>query len=184
MLDTQSNTNHDIYPIDNWWWERKFREEVIEWLNDGEPKLYRSMTEGNMLVMFDSVSLTPNAQLGRRIWNFSATIYEVGDGYSLTDLSTLGIFSIKNDFNTNVYLKKRDENNQLNEKVWVGQKNHYIASSRQTDFIKSVNNNFKTIVQNNSSENQYIVNCKSLLDEINDAYNIINCTPFIQLCCA
>ena len=173
MLDTQNNTNHDIYPIDNWWWERKFREEVIEWLNDGEPKLYRSMTEGNLLVMFDAVSLTPNAQLSRRIWNFSATVYEVGDGYSLTDLSTLGIFSIKNDFNTNIYLKRRDENSQLNEKVWVGQKNHYIASSRQTDFVKSVNNNFKTIVQNNSSENQYIVNCKSLLDEINDAYNSV-----------
>lgn len=96
--DTQKNTYHDLYPMDNWWWEREFREEAIKWLNDGEPKLYRSMTEGNMIVMFNDISLTPNAQLGRRVWNFSATVYEVGDGYSLEQLDALGIFPIENDY--------------------------------------------------------------------------------------
>lgn len=96
--DAQINTRHDLYPKDNWWWERKFREEAIEWLNDGEPKLYRSMPEGNMIVMIDSVSLTPNAQLGRRVWNFSATLYEVGDGNSLQDLDSLGIYPIVNTY--------------------------------------------------------------------------------------
>lgn len=95
---TQQNTRHDIYPMDNWWWERLFREEVIEWLNDGEPKLYRSMTEGNMIVMIDSISLTPNQQLGRRIWNFSCTVYEVGDGNSLDELDSLGIFTVPNEY--------------------------------------------------------------------------------------
>ena len=95
---TQQNTRHDIYPMDNWWWERLFREEVMEWLNDGEPKLYRSMTEGNMIVMIDSISLTPNQQLGRRIWNFSCTVYEVGDGNSLDELDSLGIFSVPNEY--------------------------------------------------------------------------------------
>lgn len=99
--DTQKNTYHDIYPMDNWWWEREFREEAIKWLNDGEPKLYRSMTEGNLIVMFDSISLTPNAQLGRRAWNFSATVYEVGDGYSLEQLDSLGIYPIHNEYNPN-----------------------------------------------------------------------------------
>lgn len=96
--DAQINTRHDLYPKDNWWWERKFREEAIEWLNDGEPKLYRSMPEGNMIVMIDGVSLTPNAQLGRRVWNFSATLYEVGDGNSLQDLDSLGIYPIVNTY--------------------------------------------------------------------------------------
>ena len=96
--DTQKNTYHDLYPMDNWWWEREFREEAIKWLNDGEPKLYRSMTEGNMIVMFSDISLTPNAQLGRRVWNFSATVCEVGDGYSLEQLDALGIFPIEDDY--------------------------------------------------------------------------------------
>lgn len=95
---TQINTRHDMYPMDNWWWERKFREDVIEWLNDGEPKLYRSMTEGNLIVMFDSISLTPNPQLGRRVWNFSCTVYEIGDGNSLEELDALGIYTVQNDY--------------------------------------------------------------------------------------
>lgn len=99
--DTQKNTYHDLYPMDNWWWEREFREEAIKWLNDGEPKLYRSMTEGNMIVMLNDITLTPNIQLGRRIWNFSATVYEVGDGYSLEELEALGIYSIENAYNAN-----------------------------------------------------------------------------------
>lgn len=102
LRDTQKNTRHDLYPKDNWWWERKFREEVMEWLNDGEPKLYRSMTEGNLIVMLDSISLTPNAQLGRRIWNFSCTVYEVGDGNSLEQLDALGIYSVVNSYSINL----------------------------------------------------------------------------------
>ena len=95
---------HDIYPLENWWWERIFREKVVEWLNDGEPKLWRSMTEGNMVVMFDGISLTPNAQLGRRTWNFSATVYEVEDGYNLNTLSSLGIYNVQNDYQENTLM--------------------------------------------------------------------------------
>lgn len=54
------------------------------------------MTEGNLIVMIDGISLTPNPQLGRRIWNFSATLYEVGDGNSLEQLDALGIYDIAN----------------------------------------------------------------------------------------
>lgn len=101
-LDTNSMTPHDLYPHENWWWERVFREEVIKWLNDGEPKLWRSMTEGNMVVMFDGISLTPNTQLGRRTWNFSATVYEIEDGYSLQNLDSLGLYKVQNDYNQNL----------------------------------------------------------------------------------
>ena len=89
--------NHDIYPTNNWWWERLFREEAIKWLNDGEPKLFRSMAEGNMVVMLMDINLTPNPQVGRRIYNFSATAYEIEDGYSLDVLTGLNIFEIQND---------------------------------------------------------------------------------------
>lgn len=92
---------HDIYPTNNWWWERTFREEAMKWLNDGEPKLFRSMTEGNMVVMLTDISLTPNTQTGRRIYNFSATAYEIADGYSLEVLSNLGIWKFQNDYENN-----------------------------------------------------------------------------------
>lgn len=92
------NTLHDLYPKDNWWLERTFREEALAWLNDGEPKLFRSMTEGNMVVMLTDISLTPNGQVGRRLYNISMTAYEVEDGYSLDVLSSLGILNVPDDY--------------------------------------------------------------------------------------
>lgn len=79
---------------DDWFWEREFREEAVTWLNDGEPKLFRSMTEGLVPVMITDISLTPKIQLGRRLYDFSATMYEIGDGHSLENLDALGIIDI------------------------------------------------------------------------------------------
>lgn len=87
---------HDTYPHENWYWERTFRDEVIAWLNDGEPKLFRSMPEGNMIVMVTDVNLTPNQNIGRMLYNFTATLYEVGDGYSLTALDAAKVIDVPN----------------------------------------------------------------------------------------
>ncbi len=103
------NTLHDLYPKDNWWWERLFREEVISWLNDGEPKLLRSMTEGNLIVMLTDISLTPNPQVGRRIYNISMTAYEVGDGYSLEELSSLGVIDIPDEYSDEMFKGMADQ---------------------------------------------------------------------------
>lgn len=79
---------------DDWFWEREFREEAIKWLNDGEPKLFRSMTEGLLPVMLTDISLTPKAQLNRKLYDFTATMYEIADGHSLDTLDALGIIDI------------------------------------------------------------------------------------------
>ena len=124
-----------------------------------------------MIVMFDAVSLTPNAQLGRRIWNFSATVYEVGDGYSLTDLSTLGIFSVKNDFNADLYQKQKDENNRSSIKSWVGQKEHYIANDQDvSNLVETTYTSLRATVKNNRGE-EYVVLQPSLTDEVQSLYN-------------
>ena len=52
------------------------------------------MPEGNVAVILTDVSLTPMTQLGRRLYQFTAIMYEVGDGYSLEDLDRLGIINI------------------------------------------------------------------------------------------
>ena len=141
-LDAIDVTSHDLYPSENWWWERKFREEAIEWLNDGEPKLYRSMTEGNLIVMIDSVSLTPNPQLGRRIWNFSATLYEVGDGNSLEELDTLGIYEVANVYDDSL-TKILDEDGSGNipyeEHRYIGQTFSISADNAEQTSTKIVN---------------------------------------------
>lgn len=58
-------------------YEKKFRDEVIKYLMDGKTKLFRSPTEGNYLVRLTDVSFSPNQQLGRMIWTFSATANEI-----------------------------------------------------------------------------------------------------------
>lgn len=59
--------------------EREFKMEVLDWLSNGKPKLFKSPTEGNYLVRLMNVSLSPEDQLGRMLHNFSCTAYEIDD---------------------------------------------------------------------------------------------------------
>lgn len=78
---------------DNVFIERKFREKVEEFLNDFDYKLYKSPTEGNIVIGLLNVSMTPNATLGRMIFDFSATAYEVMEN-TLEALNEVGIIHI------------------------------------------------------------------------------------------
>ena len=64
---------------DNLTKERLFKLEVLEWLTNGEPKLFRSPTEGNYIVRLLSANMTPEQALGRMLHNFTATAYEVAE---------------------------------------------------------------------------------------------------------
>lgn len=57
--------------------EREFKLEVLEWLNNGQPKIFRSPTEGNYIVRLLNISLSPTTALGRMLHSFSATAYEI-----------------------------------------------------------------------------------------------------------
>lgn len=59
--------------------EKEFKLKVLEWLQNGEIKMFRSPTEGNYLVRLMNVSLTPNDTVGRMLHTFSATGYEIQD---------------------------------------------------------------------------------------------------------
>lgn len=59
--------------------ERDFRNEVIKFLTDGKPKLYKSPTEGNILVRLTDVSLTPEESISRIVYSFSATANEIAE---------------------------------------------------------------------------------------------------------
>lgn len=57
--------------------EREARNIVVDFLSNGKIKLLRSFEEGNMIVYLSGVSFTPNKQLDRHIYDFSATVTEV-----------------------------------------------------------------------------------------------------------
>ena len=70
-------------------YERRFKLAVLDWLNDGKIKLFRSPAEGNYLVRLMNVQLTPNDTLSRMIHTFQCTATEV-DEYSSLKLQSYG----------------------------------------------------------------------------------------------
>lgn len=79
-----------VYGKYNYGYERRFRQKVIEFLTDGIFKLFKSSTEGNLIVRLRDVNCTPNPQLSRLIYNFTATVDEV-DTNALDNLKKYGI---------------------------------------------------------------------------------------------
>ena len=79
--------------------ERYFKRSVLEWLNNGYPKLFRSPTEGNFIVRIMNVSLTPIDTLGRMLHSFKATAYEVGN-FTIDNLNKYGIIDNKEKLST------------------------------------------------------------------------------------
>lgn len=57
--------------------EREFRNQVEEFLTNGNYKFFKSPTEGIKIVAITGVSLTPNQTLSRMIHSFSSTAQEV-----------------------------------------------------------------------------------------------------------
>jgi len=75
-LYTQYNKDNNISQYD-YIYERDFREKVLEFLQDGEFKLFKSPTEGNIIVRLMDINCTPNQSLSRMIYSFTSNAYEV-----------------------------------------------------------------------------------------------------------
>lgn len=73
--------------------ERIFKLKVLEFLDNGKPKLFRSPTEGNYIVRLSNSSLTPNDQLNRMIHTFSTTATEI-DNYNYSKLGEYNLLDI------------------------------------------------------------------------------------------
>lgn len=72
-------TTYNISPNNDYIIEKLFRDKVMEFLTDNDVKLFKTMTEGNILVKLTNVSFTPNKTLGRNIYSFSATATEIAE---------------------------------------------------------------------------------------------------------
>lgn len=59
--------------------EHEFRELVLKFLQDGKPKLFKSASEGNIIVRLKDVTTSPNQTTNRLICGMSATAYETAD---------------------------------------------------------------------------------------------------------
>lgn len=87
------NETNNIDEYQDFIYERRFREQVMDFLHANTIKLFRSTTEGNILVRLMDVSFTPNETLGRMLYTFNATAYEI-DECSLVNFEKYGIQAV------------------------------------------------------------------------------------------
>lgn len=78
LYDTY-NSQHNINLFNDVIYERMFRDQVVKFLQKNNVKLFRSITQGNMLIKLTNISLTPIQSLNRQIYSFSCTATEVAE---------------------------------------------------------------------------------------------------------
>lgn len=74
--------------------ERDFKLEVLEWLNNGEPKIFRSPGEGNYIVRLINISMAPNDTVGRMLHTVTGTAVEIAN-WSYSGLREYGFIQIE-----------------------------------------------------------------------------------------
>ena len=83
-------------------YEKEFRKAVVNFLYNDKVKLFKSLQEGNILVKVMNVSLTPKTELGRLLYDFSATFVEVDEANLLNfdkyGIQKIGTYQTKIDF--------------------------------------------------------------------------------------
>ena len=145
-LDNYTKFNKDknvrIDDFNDWTYEREFREKVMDFLYANKVRLFRSTTEGNILVKIMDINLTPNSTLGRRIYSFTATAYEVDaatiKNYDKYGISPLGTYDTLLQFASD----------------YVGQYNEVIPANTealsliQKKYEKYAKENYKIAIQN------------------------------------
>lgn len=84
-------------------YQREFRKKVEAFLYNNKVKLFRSLTEGNMLVKLMNITLTPNADLSRMLYSVDATAYEIDEptikNFDKYGIQTIGTYDPNITFN-------------------------------------------------------------------------------------
>lgn len=123
VLDLYDEYNHDaknqISPFNDYTYERDFRDKVEAFLYDNTVKLFRSPTEGNILIKLMNISFTPNQTLGRMIYSFNATAYEIADA-TIENFELYGIQKVGSYLN-DYFVYTEDIFGQINETIPANQ---------------------------------------------------------------
>lgn len=89
---------YDNYTVENgrqiydYTYERDFRKLVLDFLQDGKPKLFKSPTEGNIIVRLMDINCTPNQSLDRMIYSLTANAHEI-DENTMTNYLKYGFYN-------------------------------------------------------------------------------------------
>lgn len=94
------NSQNNIKEYQDRIYERKFREKVYKFLYENNIKLFKSTTEGNILVKLMNIDFQPVESLGRSLYSFTATAVEVDEptlvNYEYYGIQLIGDIETKN----------------------------------------------------------------------------------------
>lgn len=138
------NRIHRITRYNDYTLEREFREKVMDFLYADDVKLMRTATEGNILVKLMDISFTPEQTLGRMIYSFSCTAYEIDDCTS-ANLTKYGI-QTEGTYSTEMYYNY--------DKSVIGQYSDIIPAKE--DFVqKTLQKKYLDIIDRESASVTY-----------------------------
>ena len=101
IYDEGYKKKYNITSQNNFIFEKALRDKVIDFLYDNSAKLFKTLTEGNILVKLTNISFTPNKTTGRMIYDFSATATEIAE----TTIENYDKYNIINIDRTNGHFK-------------------------------------------------------------------------------
>jgi len=170
-MPTNWQDNFDITD-QNMEYERKFKLEVLDWLNNGRLKLFKSPTEGSYIVRLMNTSLTSNDSLSRMISTFSTTATEAIN-YNENNLLTYEFFDNSlHTINSNLFyytinLEELTTNNSANvynniDFLFGFECSYLKIEGASSTFSFSLNNSVYAIGKNNKYE-QYFNNPQAQL---------------------
>lgn len=84
------NEDNNIIQYD-YIYERDFRKLVLDFLHNGEFKLFKSPTEGNIIVRLTDINCTPNQSLDRMVYSFTSTAREMAEA-TMDNYRTYGFY--------------------------------------------------------------------------------------------
>lgn len=181
-LYSSYNQENDISYQRDYIYERQFREKVMEFLYQNNIKLFRSLTEGNILIKLTNISLSPIEALGRMLYSFGATAIEIDDN----NLNNLDKYDIINKFYY-TYSKLTITDTFENEQSLIDRfyEELPILNKKDTDimqlkFIYSGHDNIVIYAKpiNNNTMFRYILQNGQLVLTYSDADPIAECYFF------
>lgn len=88
------NLENNINDYNDIMLEKTFRDKVMDFLLEDRPLLFRSATEGNILIRLMDLNFSPNTQLKNYIYTFGSTAVEIDkcnfDNYSKYNIQDIG----------------------------------------------------------------------------------------------
>lgn len=175
------NEQNNITRYQDYIYEKEFRQKVLEFLYENNIKLFRSLTQGNMLIKLTNISLSPVETLGRMLYSFSATATEI-DKNTLENLKKYNLinkfyytyltYSITDEFECEKSLI-----NRLYEELQMSLQMQSLTDIMQLKFIYNGNKEIAIFAKPKNNKNlfRYLLTNGSLILTYSDEDPVAEC---------